>query len=422
MTADRLVEKVVRLSQVQVDGDDLYWLEGRPAEAGRQVVVHHGHGDVTPDGLSARTLVHEYGGGDYVVRDGVVYFANFSDQRVYRGDEPITDDDGTRYADFDVSPDGTRLACVRERHGTEVVNDLVLLAIDGSGAIDVVAEGHDFFAAPRFAPDGRLAWVAWDHPNMPWDGTELFIDGNSVAGGRNESVSQPRWSPDGVLHWVSDRSGWWNLYADSEPLAPLEAEFTGPDWAFGQTSYAFLPDGRLVAAWWTGGSARIGVVGDGRVEPLALPFTVYLSVRPWRSGLAAVVGSPSTDAAVVSIDVDAADADPVRTSRESSLDPAYVSEPVEIEFPTGDGQTAHALHYAPLNPEFRAPADERPPLIVMSHGGPTGAASSTLNHPGWERRRVTANGHRSTTSTGAGRRSSSSKASRTRSSRPDRPR
>ena len=379
VTAGRLVEKVVRLSQVQVDGDDLYWLEGRPAEAGRQVVVRHGHGDVTPEGLSARTLVHEYGGGNYVVRDGAVYFANFSDQRVYRDDTPITDDDGARYADFDVSPDGTRLACVRERHGTEVVNDLVLLATDGSSDVEVIAEGRDFYAAPRFAPDGRLAWLEWDHPNMPWDGTELFMDGNRVAGGRDESISQPRWSPDGVLHWVSDRSGWWNLYADGEPLAPMEAEFTGPDWLFGQTSYTFISDGRLVAAWWTGGSARIGLVADGGVAPLALPFTAYLSVRPWRSGLVAVVGSPSMDAAVVRIDIDAEDAEPVRISRESPLDPAYVSEPVEIEFPTGNGQTAYALHYAPMNPDFTGPEGERPPLIVMSHGGPTGVAFSAFN-------------------------------------------
>ena len=379
VTADRLVEKVVRLSQVHVDGDDVYWIEGRPAEAGRQVVVRHGHGDITPPGLSARTLVHEYGGGDFVVRGGVVYFSNFGDQRVYRDAEPITDDDGTRYADFDVSPDGTRVVCVRERHGREVENDVVTIATDGSGSVEVVAEGRDFFSAPRFAPDGRLAWLAWDHPNMPWDGTDLFVDGSKVAGGREESISQPRWSPSGVLHWVSDRSGWWNLYADGEPLAPMDAEFTGPDWGFAQTTFAFLADGRVVAAWSAEGRDRFGVVTDERVEPLAVPYTVITSVRPWRDGVVAIAASPSQEAAVVRIDVDAADTEVLRASRESALDRAYISEPRPVEFPTSGGRTAHALHYAPANPEFRGPDGERPPVVVMSHGGPTAATSSALS-------------------------------------------
>ena len=379
LTAERLVEKVVRLSQLRVDGEDLYWIEGRPAEAGRQVVVRHGHGDVTPAGLAARTLVHEYGGGDYVVRDGAVYFANFVDQRVYRNAEPITDDDGTRYADFDVSPDGSRLVCVRERHGTDVINDIVTIAADGSGAVDVVAEGHDFFSAPRYAPDGRLAWLAWDHPNMPWDGTELFVDAARAAGGRDESISQPRWSPGGILHWVSDRSGWWNLYADGDPLAPMDAEFTGPDWGFAQTTYTFLPDGRLVAVWSSEGRDRIGVVADGSAHPLAVPYTVISSVQAWRGGVVAIAASPSQEPAVVRIDVDAADTEVIRSSRESTLDPAYISEPRSIEFPTSAGRTAYALHYAPLNPEFRAPPGERPPLIVVSHGGPTGNTSSALS-------------------------------------------
>ena len=378
VTPDRLVEKVVRLSQVHVDGDDLSWLEGRPAEAGRQVVVRHGHGDVTPPGLSARTLVHEYGGGDYVVRDGVVYFANFADQRVYREDTPITDE-GARYADFDLSPDGRWLACVRERHHDDVVNDVVRVPTDASGDVEVVAEGHDFFAAPRFAPDGRLAWLAWDHPNMPWDGTMLYVDGETVTGGPSESISQPRWSPDGVLHWVSDRSGWWNLYAEGAPLAPIDAEFSGPDWVFGQTTYGFLPDGRIVAVWSSEGRDRIGVLARGRMEPLAVPYSVISSVRPWRDGVAAIAASPSQEAAVVHIDVDTGDAEVVRASREAALDPAYVSEPRPIEFPTTGGLTAHALHYAPVNPDFTATADERPPLIVMSHGGPTSSTTAALS-------------------------------------------
>jgi len=203
ITADLLVEEVVSLSQPVVSGEEVYWLEGRPSEAGRQVVVCGGPGreavDVVPPGFSARTTVHEYGGGDYAVRSGTVFFSNFDDQHLYRVDpggapEPLTSEEGARYADADVSPDGDRLACVRERHldSGEVVNDVVMLPTDGSAPPAAVAGGHDFFSAPRFSPDGsRLAWLSWDHPRMPWDGTELWIDGAPVAGGPTESVSSP---------------------------------------------------------------------------------------------------------------------------------------------------------------------------------------------------------------------------------------
>jgi dipeptidyl aminopeptidase/acylaminoacyl peptidase len=379
ITADLLVEKVVRLGQVHVDGDDVYWLEGRPAERGRQVVVRHGDGDAIPGDHNARTLVHEYGGGDYAVTAGRVAYANLADQRIYVDGQPLTDDDGSRFADFDVHPDGTHVACVRERHhGGEVVNDVVATPLAGGG-LEVVAEGRDFFSAPRWAPDGRLAWLAWDHPNMPWDGTDLFVDGKQVAGGMDESISQPRWSPDGELHWVSDRTGWWNLYRDGEPLAPMDAEFTGPDWVFGQATYCFLSDGRLVAAWHAAGGDRLGVLEDGAFRTLETGLSAYGSVRPWRSGVVAVAASARREPAVVAIDVTSGSVDVVRPSRERTVDTGYISEPRPIEFPTEGGRTAHALYYPPRNEDFEAPPDERPPLIVRSHGGPTSSASAVLS-------------------------------------------
>jgi len=210
------VERAVSLSGLQVSGGALYWNEGRPAESGRQVVVRWAPGgdpvDVLPTPFSARTTVHEYGGGAFWMDGDTVLYANFSDQRVYRDGEPITPDDGARYAD------GNGLVCVRERHLDEgVVNDIVLVP-----DLEVVAQGHDFYAAPRWSPDGRLAWLAWDHPNMPWDGTVLEVDGEAVAGGPEESITQPRWSPDGRLHWISDRTGWWNIYREGEPLWPMD--------------------------------------------------------------------------------------------------------------------------------------------------------------------------------------------------------
>ena len=395
ITADLLVEEVVSLSQPVVSGEEVYWLEGRPSEAGRQVVVCGGPGreavDVVPPGFSARTTVHEYGGGDYAVRSGTVFFSNFDDQHLYRVDpggapEPLTSEEGARYADADVSPDGDRLACVRERHldSGEVVNDVVMLPTDGSAPPAAVAGGHDFFSAPRFSPDGsRLAWLSWDHPRMPWDGTELWIDGAPVAGGPTESVSQPRWSPDGVLHWVSDRSGWWNLYsAPGGPLAPVEGEFTRPDWVFGQSTYAFLPDGRLVAAWSQRGLSRLSLVdrGGGGLTTIDTPYTAVTAVRPYGDAVVAVVASARHSPAVVVVDAAAGGVGQVvRRSRAVDVDPGYLSEPQPIEFPTGGGRTAHALHYPPANPDCAGPVGERPPLLVLSHGGPTSATSSALN-------------------------------------------
>ncbi len=313
ITADRLVQRAVSLGQVVVDGADVYWNEGRPAEGGRQVIMRwtpgaEGSVEVLPQGFAARSTVHEYGGGAFTVRDGVVWFVNFADQRVYRfepgaegGPEPVTPD-GARYADLTVRPDGTGVAAVRERHldSGEVVNDLVLLPDV------VVAEGHDFYAAPRWSPsDGRLAWLSWDHPNMPWDGTELWVDGELVAGGPDESISQPRWAPDGSLLWASDRTGWWNLYRDGRILAEEEAEYSGPDWVFGLSRYTVLPDGMVAAVRTRNGVGELTVVAvGGGVRPVATPSTSFSSVQAYGEGSVVAVAASATEApAVVRIDL-----------------------------------------------------------------------------------------------------------------------
>ncbi|MEY2566044.1 MAG: hypothetical protein QOE35_573 [Actinomycetota bacterium] len=380
VTADLLVEKVVGLSQLHVDGDDLYWLESRPNEAGRHVIVSNDAGDAIPGSLSARTLVHEYGGGDYAVADGRIVFSDYRSQRIVVDNRPITPDDGGRYADFDIHPGGRSAACVRERHleDGDVVNDIVVVSLD-DGFVRLVASGHDFFSAPRWAPDGRLAWLAWDHPNMPWDGTSLFVDGELVAGGLEESISQPRWSPDGVLHWVSDRTGWWNICSEAGPLPPMDAEFTYPDWVFGEHTYDWLPDGRLVAMYTSGGIDHLAVVAEGAVRTIDVPFTELSCVVAWRGGIAAVAASGTESEAVVQIDVDAASFSVLRTARESTLDPRFISVAEPVEFPTEGGARAHALFYPPTNPDAEGPPDERPPLVVMIHGGPTSAASPALN-------------------------------------------
>jgi dipeptidyl aminopeptidase/acylaminoacyl peptidase len=408
--ADALVEQVVRLAEVQVGDGAVYWNEGRPSEAGRQVIVRWsdatGVEDVVPEGWSARTTVHEYGGGAYAVHGSTVFFSNHADQRVYRLDRgeapaPLTPEPAAprshRYADGRASPDGRWLVCVRERHmGEDVVNDLVALSTVGEGEAAVVADGHDFFAAPRLSPDGRtLAWLCWDHPRMPWDGTELWeaevsadlgLHGaRQLAGGDEESVSQPRWSPDGVLHWVSDRTGWWNLYRDDggqpRAVSPMEAELTAPDWVFGQSTYGFLADGRLVAAWARGGFQQLGVLEPGAAafRPLDVPLTTVSSLQPYGAGFVAICASGSREPAVVAVGVDDAAPRVLRANRARPVETGPVSEPRPIEFPSEGGRTAHALYYPPVSAQFEGPEEDRPPLVVLSHGGPTSAASPALS-------------------------------------------
>ncbi len=409
ITADRLVEQAVRLGQVVVDGDDVYWNEGRPAEGGRQVIVRRGVDGSTVDvfgpDFGARTLVHEYGGLSYTVADGVVYFSNFSDQRLYRvgeGGEPValTDEPpspmAVRFADPVVTPDRRWVVCIRERHlgpsATDVVNDVVAVPT-GGGELQVVADGHDFFAAPRLSPDGSsLCWLAWDHPNMPWDGTELwsarFVDGalasdaTLVAGDRSESVSQPRWSPDGRLHYASDRHGWWNLYVEGgESRCARDAEFSGPDWVFGQSTYGFGSDGAVVAVVAEGNVSSLCVLRDGDLHPVDTPWTMLssLQVSPGGDTVWALAASPTESSAVVQIELSSGATTVLRKSREVAFDAAFVSVPEAIEFPTEGGAVAHAFFYPPTNPDFTGADGERPPLIVMSHGGPTSAALGVLD-------------------------------------------
>jgi dipeptidyl aminopeptidase/acylaminoacyl peptidase len=409
ITASVLVEKVVRLGNVTVSGDDVFWVEGRPSEGGRQQLVRRRTDgtteDVLPDGFAVRTLVHEYGGLAHAIApDGTVVFSNFIDQRLYRlapaaGSEPeaLTGEPptpmGVRFADPVVSPAGAWIVCVRERHlgaaATDVVNDVVAIPIAGGEPV-VLAEGHDFFAAPRLSPDGsELCWLSWDHPNMPWDGTVLsvapFAEGRVagavavVAGGPDESLSQPRWSPDGELHYASDRTGWWNLYdVAGHPLWRDDAEFSGPDWVFGQSSYRFLADGRVVAVRSERNVDTLVVLPERRT--IDVPFTSLGSLQVADDGsVVCLAASPTASAAVVRIAVADGSHEVLRSGREIPVDPAYVSAPEAIEFSTTGGRTAHAFFYPPTNPDFEAPTGELPPLIVMSHGGPTGATDAVLD-------------------------------------------
>lgn len=379
------------LSEPDVVNGAVWWIEGRPSEGGRQVIVRNGE-DAIPQGFSARTRVHEYGGGVYVVLGDSVVFSNDDDGRLWRidgGAEPVPitpapdEPRALRYADPVAQAGGERIICVRESHsgGAEPVNELVSVAADGGREPEVIASGADFYSSPRVNPDGRLAWLSWDHPRMPWNGTELWVDGDRVAGGPEESIFQPEWSPDGRLHWVSDRSGWWNLYRDGEPLYEAEAEFGWPQWVFGMTTYAFLADGRIVCSWWSRGFPHVGVLDPttGALSELApdhLPDGPTL--RSDGERVSYVGASPTRTSVIAVLDPDTGATDVVARSTPDEPDPAFVSEAEPLEY-ASHGRTAHALFYPPVNPEFEGPADELPPLIVISHGGPTAQTGPELD-------------------------------------------
>ena len=371
-------------AHVDVRGDRIRWTEARPQEGGRMAVVDSTGRDLTPPGSNARTRVHEYGGGAVWYHGDDVFHSEFADSRLYRNGTPITPEppepNSLRYADGVVSPDGLTVVCVRERHeGGEVLNELVSFPSDGSAEPAIIQSGHDFYMAPRLDPAGeRLAWLAWDHPNMPWDGTYLYVDGDVVAGGPDESVIDPKWSPDGALHWCSDRDGWWNLYRQGEQLTHFDdREIGGPAWAFGLTRYVFLGDGRIVSVVTKNAVDSLWLDG----EELALPWTRYTPFALAADGTRVVFAgaSPTHATALVAYDVETAEEEIVCRSLEIDLDPASISVPRAIEFPTRDGGVAHAFFYPPTSADSEGEPGERPPLQVECHGGPTAHTSPVFS-------------------------------------------
>jgi dipeptidyl aminopeptidase/acylaminoacyl peptidase len=400
-----------RLASATLAGDGaVWWGEGRPAEGGRVVLMRRPRGgvpeEVTPGGFNVRTRVHEYGGGAWTLADAdVVLFVNFADQRLYAqrlGEGPVAitaepeTETGLRYADMRVCPDGLTAVCVREVHGEEEAeNQIVSLALDGSAEPAVLASGRDFYSFPRVSPDGAwLAWTCWDHPNMPWDGTELWLaplddsaDATLVAGGPEESVFQPEWDSRGRLHFVSDREGWWNLYRDEGEivlqLTAEEAELGHAQWLFGGATYAFLDDGSIACVRCERGEERLFLLEPGaeRLRDLELPYTSFgfPSLSSHGTTVAFAAASPVRETAVVLFDVARDEAEEVRSAAEQPIDGGCVSIPRPVEFPTSGGETAHGFYYPPTNDEFEAPEGELPPLIVQSHGGPTSHSAPALD-------------------------------------------
>jgi dipeptidyl aminopeptidase/acylaminoacyl peptidase len=402
----------VSYGSVAADEHGVWWLETRPEERGRAVLVFRPHGgspqDVVPAEFNVRTRVHEYGGGAWF-RDGtVVYCSSFDDSRLYRVDSPgaepqaITpepaEEHALRYADGRVFADGKLIVCVRESHGEgEPRNELVLLPTDGSEEPRVIASGRDFYAAPRPSPDGtRLAWLAWDNPHMPFEGTDLCVadlaaDGSCanarrIAGSATESIFQPEWGADGELYFVSDRTGWSNLYVERDgevrSLTQEQAELGYPQWVFDLTRYDFLDDGRIACVFTRKAVDGLEVLDPttGKLEPIDLPYTsIYSPSLSAHGGKVYFPAAAPTQASViVELDLGSGERRVLRQATDVELDERYLSLPEAIEFEGADGLTAHGFFYAPKNPDFEGPDDESPPLIVYVHGGPTAHVAPIL--------------------------------------------
>lgn len=406
ISSDLIVAGAIGLGQIKLDGKTIYWSESRPTEAGRNVIVHRSANgetiDLTPAPFNARTRVHEYGGGAFMIANETVYFSNFADQRLYQqtvGSEPIalTPEAPLRYADVVFDDSRNRLICVREAHQDQTVENTIAAISLTDQSQTVLVSGSDFYAFPRLSPDGsRLSWICWNHPNMPWDGTELWTakikaDGTletpeKIAGGLEESIFQPEWSPDGSLIFIGDRTGWWNFYRwnpttqKTEPLCEKAAEFGLPLWVFGMSTYGFAGN-QIICSYTENGLSRFASLdlATRELTPIETPYTSIGGLQVCSDHAVFLGGSSTEPSAIVKYDFQTQQFEVLRRASELRIDPGYLSVPEAIEFPTENNLTAFALYYAPKNKDYTAPEGERPPMLVKSHGGPTASTSAAFN-------------------------------------------
>ena len=408
ISTDLITADTVTLVECLIDNDDFYWLESRPREGGRYVIMRYtALGEIiecTPADFYVRTRIHEYGGGAFTVSDGTIYFCNFKDQRIYRQrpgspPEPFTRAEGYRFADLIVDKKRNRLICIREDHTGkgEAVNTIVALGLKGGEDGTVLVEGNNFYGSARLIPDGnKIAYLTWNHPNMPWDGCELWTadvsaDGTLhnqtlIAGSQTESVSQPEWSPDGILYFVAETTGWWNLYrwkdGKIELPYPMEAEFAEPQWVFGMFAYDFVSPTKILCRYTQSGIWHLAWLDpeQKKLTSINTPFTDIHDLRCGKGFAIFFAGSPTQPLTLVRMDLESGEMKFIKQAFEVTVDKDYLSAAQPTSFPTTGGKTSHGIYYAPQNKDFTAPEGETPPLLVISHGGPTGSTTTTLKY------------------------------------------
>ena len=406
ITSELISSKSVSLDQVRFFNDTVYWLERRPGESGRSVITSYcntDRTDIIPPPFNARSRVHEYGGGVYCVCEQGVFFVNDADQDIYRvtdnsGPERITRSEQRRFADLNFDSRHNRILCICEDHGVddqEPVNSLVAVDIT-SGAITTLQSGYDFYSNPRISHDGtRLVWLCWNHPNMPWDSTELWLTGidemgqpeNPVraAGSESNSIFQPEWSPDDVLYYVTDESGWWNLarleQAGTTAITSLKSEFGLPQWIFGQTTYAFCNANKIICTHITDGAGQLSLIDIDTLQlaEIDCPQNSFSSICADKTTACYIAASENEFSQVIKLDTITLDSETIASSCSISIESAYLSKGQSFSFNTRHADTAHAIYYPPVNNDYEAPPGELPPLLVLSHGGPTGATDASLD-------------------------------------------
>lgn len=411
ITADHLIKEALRFGSIAIDPPFFYYIEGRPTEQGRSVLIRGSlsgqHQEILPTTFDVRTKVHEYGGKCILAHKQHLYFVNCHDQDIYlvtaQGEvKRLTQDPSLRYADFSITPDGSFLYAVAERHPKEpaqgkVENMLIQLSLS-TLQMEIIASGYDFYAAPRVSPDGTtLAWFCWSHPNMPWDGTELWIgeispsqtllNPRKIAGGVEESVTSPQWSPDHVLHFVSDKTGFWNLYRYLDNTItpfypnPCTIDFGAPHWIFGVERYGFLQDGSLVAIGTLQGEDSLYHLDPKKSAPqrLHLPLTSLSDLYVLQDTLIFKGSSPELPESLLAVYLATQDLKILKTSQPVSINPGYISRPVKMTCPTEPRTVTYGFYYPPTHPHSIAPAHSAPPLILRCHGGPTAHVSPRFN-------------------------------------------
>jgi dipeptidyl aminopeptidase/acylaminoacyl peptidase len=423
ITSDLIIAESIGISAPAFhqcsDGTNcLFWIESRPQEGGRNVLVRREESgietDITPSPFNIRTRVHEYGGGSFVLHDDMIIFSNFSDQQLYiqsfNNEQPLklTHSPDLRFANGVMDSARERLITVIEDHGGAVLEpENKIGSVDiNSGQVTTLVQGHSFFSTPVLNPEcDQLAWITWDHPDMPWDETILWlgdIDGEGLltnirqvsgghADGKKVSVQQPCFSPSGDLYFISDKTGWWNIYhldqnspaEGGSNVYALEAEFGLPHWVFGLRTYDFLSTDQIICIYSRRNEDQLAILDLAKKElkDIPLPYSSIsgLSLDVEKQHLLFMGASPTNFPGIITLDLGTTESTTIKTTTELDLEDGFFSTPQTIEFPTSNSETAHAFFYPPANKDYKAPEQERPPLIVMLHGGPTGATHNVLS-------------------------------------------